>query len=408
MTLSDQEFLQKVQQTEHSLQSVILETPLSFAPMLSQICRSQIYLKKENLQTTGSFKIRGAFNKVSLLTEEERSRGIIAASAGNHAQGVAFAGSHFGIPATIVMPENTPLTKINGVKSYDATVVLSGNNYDEAYTKALELCQEQKLTFVHPFADDDVITGQGTLGLEVLKSVEQPDAILVPIGGGGLISGVARVIKTVSPKTQVIGVTAKGAPAMKNSFFTREICSTDSVQTIADGIAVRKVHQKTYGYICQYVDRIVEVDDDEIASAILFLLEKQKVSVEGAGAVGAAALLSRKLEFHRDAHVVCLLSGGNIDVNMLSIIIEKGLSKSCRTMKFYITLVDKPGSLMILTELLTGLQANIIHIEYDRVSTNLAYGDANVTIALETKGEEHQQEIKKVLKQEGFKIILMQ
>jgi threonine dehydratase len=359
-------------------------------------------LKKENLQITGAFKLRGAYNKIASLSEKEREKGVVAASAGNHAQGVALSASKFGIKATIVMPESTPLTKINGVKHYGAEVILSGSNYDEAYAFAIEYAKENSLSFIHPFEDDEVIAGQGTIALEILESCEDIDVVVVPVGGGGLISGIASAIKQINKNIKVIGVSAKGAPALKNSYELKKPIDTTFVRTIADGIAVRDTSQKTLSYILESVDEFLTVDDEEIASAMLFLLEKQKLVVEGAGAVGVAALLHKKLDIYKDKKIAIVLSGGNVDVTLLSVIIEKGLLKSGRKMKLTVTLVDKPGSLMRFTEILKELNANIVHIAYDRTSISLDYGDANVTVHVETKGKEHQELIKEVLKKEGY------
>ncbi|WP_300364855.1 threonine ammonia-lyase [Hydrogenimonas sp.] len=395
--------LDDIQTAYEQVRKVAVDTPFSYAPKLSEASGFEVYLKKENLQTTGSFKIRGAFNKIASLSDEERAKGVVAASAGNHAQGVALAAKYFNIPATIIMPETTPLTKVDGVKSYGAEVVLSGTNYDEAYAYAVEFAEEKKRVFIHPFADDQVIAGQGTIALEILDRCEYPDALLVPVGGGGLISGIATAVKVLSPRTKVIGVAAEGAPAMKLSFDARKPIDTTGVRTIADGIAVRDTSPTTLAYILRYVDDIVLVSDDEIANAILYLLEKQKLVVEGAGAVGVAALLHRRLDLPENAKVVTVLSGGNIDVTMLSVIIEKGLLKSYRKMKLVVTLVDKPGSLMKLTEILKDAQANIVQIGYDRTSLDLKFGDAYVSIALETKGKEHQQLIKRLLHDYGYR-----
>jgi threonine dehydratase len=399
------QFINQVKDSKKRLDKVILNTPLSFAPKLSEKVNANIYLKKENLQKTGSFKLRGAFNKISLLSDEQKRQGIIASSAGNHAQGVAFSASYFDIDAIIVMPESTPLNKINGVKEFGANVVLYGNNYDEAYNRAIELSKEKNLVFIHPFGDEDVIVGQSTIALDILDSFDGKgdiDKIIVPIGGGGLISGIARVFKEISPSTKIIGVSAKGAPAMRESFLQKKIINTNTVKTIADGIAVSKTNELTYNYILENVDDIVEVSDDEIAYAILFLLEQQKVLVEGAGAVGVASLLLDKIDINKDENIVCLLSGGNIDVTMLSVIIEKGLALSYRNMKLVITLVDKPGSLQYLTQVLKENNANIIQISYDRTSVHLDYGDANVSVYLETKGIDHQESIKSALSKANF------
>lgn len=394
--------LQKIYEARERIQDVVVNTPFSYAPYLSEASGSEVYLKKENLQVTGAFKIRGAYNKIASLSDEQRNKGVIAASAGNHAQGVAFSAQKFGIEATIVMPESTPLTKINGVKHYGATVILAGSNYDEAYSYALKYGEENSLVFVHPFEDDEVMAGQGTVALEILEQADDLDAVLIPVGGGGLISGMAKALKSINPTIQVIGVGAKGAPALKNSFELGRAVDSLSVRTIADGIAVRDCSTITLEYIKSNVDKFISVDDEEIASAILYLLERQKLVVEGAGAVGVAALLHNELPELKGKKVAVVLSGGNMDVTLLSVIIEKGLIKSSRKMKITVTLVDKPGSLMRLTEILKELNTNIVHIAYDRTSISLDYGDANVTIHLETKGEEHQEQIRSVLQSEGY------
>jgi threonine dehydratase len=394
--------LKNIIEAKKRLDGVIYNTPLAFAPTLSKELDANIYLKKENLQLTGSFKIRGAFNKISLLNDEEKKAGVVAASAGNHAQGMAFSAKHYNIDATIVMPEATPLTKVSGVKAYGAEVILHGSNYDEAYSFAVQFAKENNKTFVHPFADDDVIAGQGTIFLEILEELQDIDMIVVPIGGGGLITGIASAVKQLKPSIKIIGVVASGASAMNTSYKAKSPIDNLSVKTIADGIAVRDVTPKMLEYVLELVDEIVEVEDQEIASAILFLLERQKIVVEGAGAVGLAAIMHNKLDI-KDKTVVLPLSGGNIDVTMLSVIIEKGLLKSNRKMNMIVTLVDKPGSLMRLTEIFKEVSANIVMIDYDRNSVQLDFGEANVTIGLETKGVEHKELIKSKLKENGYR-----
>jgi len=395
--------LQDTKNAYERIKNIIVNTPFSYAPKLSAISNSNIFLKKENLQLTGAFKLRGAFNKIVSLSDEERLKGVIAASAGNHAQGVAYSAKHFGIKAVIVMPESTPLTKINGVKSYGAEVILAGGNYDEAYAYAKDYGSKHQLSFVHPFTDAKVIAGQGTIALEILEKNKNIDAIIVPVGGGGLISGIAKTIKEINPNISIIGVSAKGAPALKESYKAKKVIDSVNVKTIADGIAVRDSSSITLEYILQYVDQFISVDDEEIASAILFLLEQQKLVVEGAGAVGVAALLHNKIDTKKYKNIAIVLSGGNIDVTMLNLIIEKGLIKSNRKLKIKITLVDKPGSLMRLTQILQNLYANIVQIGYDRTSTKLDFGDADVTLAVETKGDEHQEQILSKLYSEGYK-----
>ncbi|MCT7592864.1 threonine ammonia-lyase [Aliarcobacter butzleri] len=394
--------LNDIKDAKKQLEKAISLTPLMKAPILSKEKNAEIYLKEDNLQITGSFKIRGAFNRVALLDEKRRKNGVVAASAGNHAQGLAFAAKYFGCEATIFMPEATPLTKVLGVKSYGANVVLIGENFDEAYANATKFAKENNKEFIHPFADNAVIAGQGTIALEILEKLEDVEQIIVPIGGGGLIAGVAIAAKSINPNIKITGVVASGAKGMKDSFLAGIPIDSASVKTIADGIAVRDVTPKLLDLILEYVDEVVEVSDNEIANAILFLLEKHKLMVEGAGAVSVAAIMHDKVDIS-NKKVCAVVSGGNIDVTMLSLIIEKGLVKSYRKMNLIVTLMDKPGSLMKLTEIFTQCSANIIEIDFNRNSLKLEFGEAYVTIALETKGEEHQEQIRENLKQNGYR-----
>lgn len=395
--------LSDIVQAKRRVSPIINSTPFAKALILSDIVGADVYLKKENLQLTGAYKIRGAYNKIASLSDEERARGVIAASAGNHAQGVAYSAKLFGIRAVIVMPEATPLLKVTGTKELGAEVILHGDNYDEAFAHAQKVASEEGMSFIHPFEDDAVIAGQGTIALEMLDSVNDLDIVVVPIGGGGLISGVGSAIKQLDPKIKVIGVTAKGAPAMFESFQAKCVINSKSVRSIADGIAVRDTSEKNLKYILECVDGIVQVDDEEIATAILFLLERQKLVVEGGGAAGVAAIMHKKFNYGPNSKIGTILSGGNIDVQTLSVIIEKGLIKSARKMIITVTLVDKPGALMRLTDILRDANANIIKIDYDRTSTTLSYGDANITITLETKGKEHQEEVRQKLTKGGYK-----
>ena len=394
--------IKKVYEARERIKDIVVKTPFSYAPHLSGISSCEVFIKQENLQVTGAFKIRGAYNKIASLNDKQRACGVVAASAGNHAQGVALSASRFKIKAVIVMPESTPLTKVNGVKHYGAEVILAGANYDEAYAYALEYGDKNSLTFVHPFEDEEVMSGQGTLALDILDDCDSLDAVIIPVGGGGLIAGMATVFKSVNSSIEVIGVSALGAPAFKNSYELKKPIDSTSVRTIEDGIAVRDTSEVTLKYALDSVDKFVSVDDEEIANAILFLLEKQKLVVEGAGAASVAAILHNKLPHLKGKKVALVLSGGNMDVTLLSVIIEKGLLKSHRKMKVTVTLVDKPGSLMRFTEILQELNANIVHIAYDRTSISLDYGDANVTVHMETKGEEHQKEIRDTLEAEGY------
>ena len=394
--------LDEIYEARQRIKDVVLDTPFSFAPQMSELSGIEVYLKKENLQITGAFKIRGAYNKIASLDKAQMACGVIAASAGNHAQGVALSASKFGIRSVIVMPESTPLTKVNGVKHLGGEVILHGLNYDEAYSYATQYGKKNSLTFIHPFEDEKVIAGQGTVALDILDNIDDLDAIVIPVGGGGLISGMASAIKQINPNIKVIGVGASGAPALKNSYEQGTAIDSLSVKTIADGIAVRDCSEITLSYMLESVDDFISVDDEEIASAILFLLEKQKLVVEGAGSVGVAAVIHDKLSYLKGKKVAVVLSGGNVDVTLLNLIIEKGLLKSGRKMNLTVTLVDKPGSLKYFTEILEELNANIVYISYDRTAISLDYGDANVTVHMETKGEEHQNEIKDRLKKEGY------
>lgn len=395
--------ISKIMDAKAQLSGIIQHTKLAFAPKLSQLSGAKVYLKQENLQNTGSFKLRGAFNKIASLTQDERAKGVIAASAGNHAQGVAYSAKHFGIKGVIVMPEATPLLKVMGVKELGAEAILKGNNYDEAYSYALEYAKKHTLQFIHPFADDAVIAGQGTVALEMIEDQSHLTSIVVPIGGGGLIAGIAAAYKQMLPNVRIIGVVAEGAAGMYHSFYKKEIQTTASVRTIADGIAVRDVNPINFSYILESVDEIVKVDDEEIANAILYLLENQKLVVEGAGASVVAALLHNKFSLKHNESLGLVLSGGNIDVTMLGNIIEKGLVRSHRKMRFCVTLIDKPGSLQGLSNLLSQLGANIVKIDFDRTSTS--FGDANVTVSLETKGKEHQDHIKARLQANNYAFV---
>ncbi len=393
--------LNDIKIAKNNLEDVVQKTPLSHAPILSELANALVYLKKENLQITGSFKLRGAFNRVALLDDDKRSAGVVAASAGNHAQGLAFASKYFKCEATIFMPEATPLTKVAGVKNYGAKVVLHGSNFDEAYSAAMEFSKKNQKEFIHPFADDDVISGQGTIAIELLDEIKNLEQIIVPIGGGGLIAGIAIAAKAINPNIKIIGVVSSGANAMKKSYEAKRAIDSSSVKTIADGIAVRDVNKKLLDIILEYVDEIVEVNENEIANAILFLLERHKLVVEGAGAVSVASIMHNKIK-NTNLKTCALVSGGNIDVTMIAQIIEKGLVKSNRKINLMVTLMDKPGSLTTLTEIFKKCDANIVQIDYDRDSINLEFGEAQISVSLETKGLEHQEDIKEKLKEAGY------
>lgn len=394
--------LNQIYQAKQKISDFVLKTPFVHSSFLSDFLQTEIFLKCENLQKTGAYKIRGAYNAIANLTQEQRQLGVIAASAGNHAQGVAISAKKFDIKAVIVMPEATPLLKVSATKNLGAQVILHGDNFDEAYSFALNYAKEQDLNFIHPFENEQIIAGQGTIMLEMLDEINDLDMILAPVGGGGLISGIASVAKQINPDIQVVGVSAKGAPAMFESFYNKNIINSKFVRTIADGIAVRDVNKINFDIILECVDEFIQVDDEEIANAVLYLLEKHKMIVEGAGACAVGALLHKKVNLKGHKKVGVVLSGGNIDVQMLNIIIEKGLFKSFRKMCINVTLVDKPGALTALSDAIKEANANIVKIDYDRFSTKLDYGDAMIFITLETKGKEHQELVRKILFEKGF------
>lgn len=395
--------LEEIKQAASNLQGVINSTELMKSSTFSRLSNNKIYLKPENLQRTGSFKIRGAYNKISHLTAEEQAAGVIASSAGNHAQGVALAASESDIESTIVMPEQAPIAKVTATKNYGAQVVLHGQVYDDAYAQAKKLQQETGATFIHPFDDPKIIAGQGTIGLEILNELPAVDIILVPVGGGGLISGIATAAKTLKPEVTIIGVESAAAAAMQSSLQQGRVSSLSSANTIADGIAVKRPGDLTYNLCQKYVDDIITVSDDEVANAILMLLERSKLTVEGAGAVAVAALLNNKLNV-RDKNIVALLSGGNIDVNMIARIIERGLVKAGRRIRLQTNLPDKPGNLQALLAQVADLGANVIAVEHHRYHPNVNIDQTEVELELETRHEEHAQEICESLQENGYQV----
>ncbi|KKB47062.1 MAG: threonine ammonia-lyase [Parabacteroides gordonii] len=394
--------LDKIYQASFALKTVIRRTDLISAPNINP--DSQIYLKPENLQITGSFKVRGACFKISQLTEEEKAKGVVACSAGNHAQGVALAATTQGIKSLICLPDNAPISKIEATKWYGADVCLVEGVYDDAYQKALKLRDEKGYTFVHPFDDDDVIAGQGTIGLELLEQLPDLDAVIVPIGGGGLISGVAFAIKHLNPNVKVYGVQASGAPSMLNSIEHNKIERMGFVRTIADGIAVKEPGEHTFEYCRQYVDEIVTVSDDEISTAILALIEQQKLIAEGAGAVAVAAAMFNKVPV-KGKKVICLVSGGNIDVTILSRVIGRGLQKSGRSYTMTIELVDKPGQLQHVSEIIAGTGANVVSVHHERVSHTADINGCYLRLEMETRNQDHIDQIQYTLTAAGYKII---
>lgn len=393
--------LEDIKKARETLAGITVRTELAYTNTLSDLTGNRIYLKLENQQRTGSFKLRGAYNKVAHLSAEEKQHGIIASSAGNHAQGTALAGTLFGIPSTVVMPKNAPLTKVKATRGYGANVVLHGTVYDEAFAEAQRIQAEKQLTFIHPFNDPLVIAGQGTIGLEILEDLPDVEAVVVPIGGGGLIAGVALAVKTLKPSIKVIGVQTKNMPSMAEAIAQKRILTCNGSPTIADGIAVKTPGELTFAMIQRYVDEIVTVDEEEIAGTILLLLERVKTIAEGAGAVAAAAVLNR-LTGCQNRKMAAVISGGNIDVNMMSRIINQGMAKSGRKVVFHIVIPDKPGSLWRLLQLTAETGANVLNVTHHRESRQVPLGYATVELDLETADQEQIDAIKQLLEQHQY------
>ncbi len=378
--------LDSLYQASFALSQVARVTDLIRAPRMFP--DNEVYLKTENLQLTGSFKLRGAYNKIARLSEEEKKKGVVACSAGNHSQGVALAAQRAGLNAVICIPEGAPISKVEATRSYGAEVVLVPGVYDDAYEKALQIASETGRTLIHPFDDDDVIAGQGTIALEILKSLPDMDVCIIPVGGGGLISGMAFAIKALKPSAKVIGVQAAGAASMKKSFDEHKRSCLDRVATIADGIAVKMPGEKTFDYVSRYVDEIVTVTDDEIASAILSLMEQQKLVAEGAGAVAVAAAMAGKVDLE-GKKTVCLVSGGNIDVTILSRVITRGLMMQGRQVYLELEVYDRPKQLAIVSALVAELGANVVSVEHDRKTDSTDLQHCLLRLGLETRNREH-------------------
>lgn len=393
--------IDKIFSASTELKSIIRETNLVHSFGIAPEC--DLYLKPENLQITGSFKVRGSAYKIAMLSEEEKSKGVIACSAGNHAQGVALAASKHGIKSLICLPDNAPISKIEATKGYGADVCLVEGCYDDAYQKALELKDSEGFTFVHPFDDENVIAGQGTIALEILNEIDDIDAIVVPVGGGGLISGIAFAVKQIRPSVKVYGVQMAGAPSMYNSIKDDKIECLPVVQTIADGIAVKQPGVNTFEFVKNYVDDIALVTDDEVSSAILALIEKQKMIAEGAGAASVAAVMFDKFNL-KGKRVVCIVSGGNIDVTSLSRVIDRGLLNSGRSSSMLIELIDKPGQLNAISRIIAECGGNVTGVHYEKGNTERVNG-CFLRIEMETRDFEQIEDIKKHLAKENFKIV---
>ena len=394
--------LDKIYHAKFVLKDVARKTDLIAAPRLSD--KTELYLKTENLQVTGSFKVRGAYYKISQLTEEERAKGVIACSAGNHAQGVALAATRMGIPSLICMPDGAPIMKVESTKRLGAKVELVAGTYDDAHDRAVELQVQTGMTFIHPYDDEQVIAGQGSIGLEILDQLPDVEAVIVPVGGGGLIGGVAFAIKSLRPECKVYGVQAAGAPSMANAFRDHAYETLDSVDTFADGIAVKTPGVNTFELVEKYVDDVVTVSEDEIAAAILALMENQKLVAEGAGATPVAAALFGKLPIE-GKKTVCLISGGNIDVNILSRVITRGMIMSGRKTNLMIALEDKPGQLTRVSEIISGCGANVVSVQYDLADPNMTITSCFLKLGLETRDAAQIAEIKECLTREGFKLV---
>jgi len=391
----------QVKKASERLAGIIRSTPLDYSETFSRLTGSDLYLKLENMQKTGSFKIRGAYNKICSLSDAECGLGVIAASAGNHAQGVAYAASKAGIKATIIMPESTPITKVMATQGYGAQVVQAGEDYTQAHTQAKILQEKKGSAFIHGFDDPEIIAGNGTIALELISELPDLNAIVVPVGGGGLISGIAFTIKSLKPDVLIFGVQTAEAPAAFYSFRDKEIPKHPPGRTIADGINVRQPGIIAFEMIRRYVDDLVLVEEEEIAEAIMLLLERSKLVVEGAGAVGLAALLNHRLPV-QGKKVVSIISGGNIDANKISIIIERGLVKSGRRLQLNLLLTDQPGSLSKLISLLAGMKVNLISVKHERTKPQIPLQLAEVELVLETRNKEHLDYILESLARQGY------
>ena len=387
---------------KEKLSKVLLETHLIYSPIFSKESGNKVFIKPENLQKTGSFKIRGAYNKISNLTDAEKKRGVIASSAGNHAQGVAYGAKESGIKAVIVMPKSTPLIKVESTKQYGAEVILHGDVYDDAFKKAKELEEKEGYVFVHPFNDEDVLDGQGTIALEILEELPETDIILVPIGGGGLISGIACAAKIIKPDIKIIGVEPEGAASAYEAIKQNKVVELKEANTIADGTAVKKIGDLNFEYIKKYVDEIITVSDYELMEAFLLLVEKHKIIAENSGILSIAA--TKKLK-EKNKKVVSVISGGNIDVLMISSMINKGLIRRDRIFNFTVSIPDKPGELAKVVDLIAQQGANVVKLEHNQFKNLSRFKDIELQITVETNGSEHIQNLTQAFEEKGYEIV---
>ena len=387
---------------KEKLSKVLLETHLIYSPLFSKESGNKVFIKPENLQKTGSFKIRGAYNKISNLTDAEKKRGVIASSAGNHAQGVAYGAKESGIKAVIVMPKSTPLIKVESTKQYGAEVILHGDVYDDAYKKAKELEEKEGYVFVHPFNDEDVLDGQGTIALEILEELPETDIILVPIGGGGLISGIACAAKILKPEIKIIGVEPEGAASAYEAIKENKVVELKEANTIADGTAVKKIGDLNFEYIKKYVDEIITVSDYELMEAFLLLVEKHKIIAENSGILSVAA--TKKIK-EKNKKVVSVISGGNIDVLMISSMINKGLIRRDRIFNFSLNIPDKPGELAKVVDLIAELGANVVKLEHNQFKNLSRFKDVELQVTVETNGSEHIKNLVQAFEEKGYEVI---
>ena len=395
--------LNQIISAREKMKGIIHQTPLDFSQTFTDMSHNEVYLKLENLQKTGSFKVRGSINKLTSLSKEELSKGVIAASAGNHAQGVAYSSKMLNIPCTIVMPKGAPLSKIQATKNYGAEIVLEGDVFDDALAHAMELSEKQGFTLVHTFDDDEIIAGQGTIGLEILEQLPDVEAIICPVGGGGLIAGIAVAVKEKNPNVAIYGVEASACPSMAQSLLEKKPITVPSAPTVADGIAVKKPGVRNLEIVEKYVDDLVTVDELEMIRTMFLLLERNKLLVEGSGASSLAALLYEKLNI-KGKKVVALLSGGNVDVNFISRIIERGMVEAGRYARFSIIIVDKPGELQRVLTNITEADANILSVHHTRMGRNIYPGYTEIEFAVETKSHEHILDLQKALTAKGYRV----
>ncbi|MFC6874394.1 threonine ammonia-lyase [Halobellus marinus] len=396
--------LSDVEAARERIDDVVRRTPLEYSYAFSEMTEADVHLKLENFQRTGAFKIRGATNRIATLSAAEQEAGVVTASAGNHAQGVALAATRSGVDATIVMPEHAPISKVKATERYGGRTVLHGADYDEAQAKAHEIEAAEGRTYVHAFDDEKVMAGQGTIGLEIVEDCPDVDTVVVPVGGGGLISGIATAVKARKPDARVIGVQAEGAASLPDSLQAGEIRERESVNTIADGIATRKVGERPFAVIRERVDEVVTVTDEEIAVALTYLLERSKTLVEGAGAVSMAALLFEAFDYEAGETIVPALCGGNIDTNQLTTVLVRGLVETGRYLKIRTVLRDRPGALEDLVEIIAERRANIYAIQHDRTSRDVAMNEADVEIDIETRGHDHIEEVLGALRDAGYTV----